>query len=249
MENKIKKVFINALSMTKNIEIDKKDIIRVGEECGLVIPPKTSKADVVAKIVDAGYYDKLYEAFSEFLYIPIWEVGDYFNINTDSILQLAELGVITDIPVEKEFYSRRSKDYYTANTYNIRILENYQKEDLKEKLRLANSGKGYKVRFETDTREEVQVFIDELSKVFKLSGHKVYERRNSGFNTYLDVKILNNSALEKNVLLEEIKTLKAKLKNQEKEYEEMHAKEIKLKNETIKELSKIIDQYGKESEK
>lgn len=243
MENKIKNVFIEALSMSKNEEIDKSEILKIGEECGIEIPVRTSKANVVAKIVDAGYYDKLYEAFSEFIYIPVWSVADYFGINSDDVLQLAELGIITETPAEKEFYSRRSKDYYTANTYNIRILENYQKEDLKEKLRLANSGKGYKVRFETDTEEEIQIFIDELSKVFKLSSHKVYERRNTGFNTYLDVKILNNSKLEKNVLLEEIKNLKAKLKNQEKEYEEMHAKEIKLKNETIKELLKIIEQY------
>ena len=252
MNDEIKKVFINALSMTKNVEIDKKDIIRVGEEYGLVIPHRTSKADVVAKIVNEGYFNKLYDAFSEFLYIPIWEVGDYFKINTDSVLQLAELGVITDIPVEKEFYNRRNKDYYTANTYNIRILENYEKEDLKEKLRLANSGKGFGIRMFTDTKEEANMLIDELGKIFKLAHPSIHARRNEGYHTYANVKVLNNSELEKNTLLEEIKKLKKQLEEDRTEYyniinknRDIFIQRIKSRDKKIAELEKELENRDK----
>lgn len=52
MEEQFKNVFIETLSMTKNEEIDKTDILKVGEEYGLAIPARTSKANVIAKIVE-----------------------------------------------------------------------------------------------------------------------------------------------------------------------------------------------------
>ena len=246
MNADIKNIFIEALAGTKNDEIDKVDIIRLAEECGIEISARTSKIRVINKIVEEGYYDRLYEAFSEFIYIPIWIVADFFKVNSDDILQLEKLGVITEIPATKEFYNRRSKEYYTANTYNIKILEHYKKDELQEILKSANSGNGYKLRIETDTEKEVKLLINELGKIFKLSEYKTYERRNMGFNTYLNIKILNNSELEKNTLLEDIQNLKMKIENEKNKYKknmELMRTLIDERNKKIMKLESELNQY------
>lgn len=252
MKQNIKDIFEETLGMTKNDEIDKSEIIKIGEKCNVEFSPRSSKVNIVSKIIEEGYYDKLYEAFSELLYIPVWTVADYFGINSEDVLQLEKLGIITEIPVAKEFYSRRNKEYYTANTYNISILEHYKKEDLKELLNKANSGKGYNIRIETDTKEEIQTLVDELEKVFRVGDRRVYSRRNVGYNTYFNVKILNNTELEKNALLEEIKETERKSREEisrlrkeyEKRIEELFFR-IHSREKTIIQLSKELDEYRK----
>lgn len=223
INEKIKNCFIKALQEPK--AFDKEDIKRVGEEIGLEFEKKASKEKVVSKIVDEGHFNRLYEAFEEFVYIPVWEVADFYNLNTDKIDKLQEIKVIKEEPVSKEFYSRRDKDYYTANTYNISILQNYTEEELKKAYTEAYEQDGYRTRIEAQTEEEIHNLINELNKNFKISKVDIYRKRNEGFHAYFTIKKLNNSKNEENAMLVEIQKLKNEIvelrKNNIKEKKEL----------------------------
>lgn len=245
MNDEFEKIFIDALSKTKNSEANKTDIIRLGEQYGLTIPSKTSKANVVAKIVEEGYFDELCEAFSKSLYIPVWKIANYYGVNSDDILQLQRLGVITESPIEKEFFNAKERQFYTANLYNIKIFK-HSKEEIQSALKIANSGDSYNIRVETDTKEEIEPLISELTKIFKINNHRIYDRRDGGFNTYISVKTLNNSELEKNVLVEEIQALKKELKDQEIALEKVHNRKISAMQRKIDNRDRKIKELKEE---
>lgn len=222
MNEKIESFFIKALQESK--VVDKDDIKRVGEETGLEFAKKISKEKVILQIVKEGHLDRLYEAFEEFIYIPSWEVADFYNINTDKVDKLQEIKVIKEEPVLKEFYSRKDKGYYTANTYSISVLQNYTEEELKTAYKQAYEQDGYRTRVEAQTEEEIHNLINELEKNFKISNLDIYSKRNEGFYAYFIIKKLNNSRNEENAMLVEIQ----KLKN---EITELRKKNIEEKKE------------------
>lgn len=221
MNNKIEDIFIEKLKKSENNVIDKEDIIRLGEEYGLVLNKRTAKSKIVDKIVCEGYLDRLIETFKEFIYIPAWEVGKFFNMNTSEINSLKALGVITEDTKEESFYSRVSKEYYYSDTYPINVLEDYTEQELKNSYNKAYKQDEFKVRIETKSEEEVQKIINEFKKVFIVDNDPaIYERREKGFNSYLKVKIANNTELEEMRYTKEIQKLKNELKEVENEFRE-----------------------------
>ena len=191
--------------------------------------------------MEEGYFDELYEVFSKVLYIPVWKIAKYYGVSGDDILQLQRLGIITEVPIEKEFYNKNDREYFTANLYNIKIFE-HTKEEIQSALNIANSGDSYNIRIETDTKEEIEPLINKIAQIFKIGNYRVYDRRDGGFNTYLSIKVLNNSELEKNVLMEEIQALKKELKDQEITLEKAHKREISIMQRKINNRDKKIEE-------
>lgn len=216
----VKEIFINRLKDSKN-EVSKDDILKVACEYGLELKPRTARDKIIDIIVEHGAYEKLYEYFCEFITFPFWEVADFYNMSSQQITRLKEIGVIKEQPIEKEFYSRQGKSYFKADTYPISIFD-YDEQALKQAYENAYGGDMYSFRIETKTKEEVKLLINILEKDFKVEySPKSYEHRNEqGFYTYIKVKLLNGTQEEQNRFLNEISDLKKKIKQNEEEYKQ-----------------------------
>lgn len=201
-----KKLFINAVNNCDNIKKD--DIVNLASECGLEISPRTAKLKIIDAIAE-DHFEKLFEYFNEFITIPYWEIADFYGVSSNKILSLKEIGFIKEEPIKKEFYSRRDKRYYDADTFPISVLS-YNKDELIKAYESAFGGATYKFRIETKTKEEVTDLISILGDIVKINDTPVSysHRNNDGFYTYFDVKTLNSSEYEANKLLLEIKKLK-----------------------------------------
>lgn len=218
-KNTVKEYFIEQLK-GKNSEVSKDDIIKCALECGLDVKARVSKIKVIDMILEYEYYDKLFEYFQEFITIPEWEVADYYNISTNKIKQLKLIGAIKEEPVMREFYSRSNRDYFTAATYPLSVL-NYEKEELIKAYNNAFGGDTYSLRIETKTKDQVSELNTILGKIFKMEkSPATYEHRNGdGYYNYFKVKLLNNSKEEENSLLVEISKLKEEKESIRKEYQ------------------------------
>lgn len=216
----IKEYFIDLLN-TKNSAVSKDDILNLALECGINIKPKLAKSKIIDMLIEHGYYDKLFEYFHEFIMIPSWEVADYYSISTNKINQLKAIGAIKEEPISKEFYSRKNREYFNADTYPLSVL-NYDKEKLIEAYNNAYGGNTHELRIETKTKDEVSKLINILKKIFKIEKTPVtYTHRNGdGYYSYFKVKLLNNSKEEENALLAEISRLKAEKEEIKKECQE-----------------------------
>lgn len=225
--------FIKALYYSKDVTKD--DILRVAEEIGLVVSNKRMAKDkLIREFINQDKFQQLCFNFKEFLYVPVWEVADYYNLNTEEVDKLAELGVIKEEPKEKGFWSQASKSEYTANTYPLEVLDNYTEEQLKEAYAAAYSNVGYNIRIETETREEADALIQEIDKVFEITRKpSYYNRRSHGLNTYFTVKKLNNSMLEKT-------RYRLELDKKEQEIKKLKAKHKEEKAEIIKRIGEIM---------
>lgn len=242
----IQDIFMAELGNSK--EIAKDDIIRLGEEYGITSNSREAKVKVIKKIVDAGYYERLFSTFQEFVYIPGWIIGDYLKLNSLQIDDLNRIGVITEQPKAREFYSRTARTNYEANTYPLSVLD-YDKDFLINAYNQAFKKDWFKIRLETETEEDVNNVVDELKKVVEVSeAINIYERRNEGFNTYLQIHLLNNSEFEGNKYLSEIQKLKNEIKKirieedqQRKDLEERYYKIFGVNN--FFELREIKEEY------
>lgn len=249
--------FLNALKYAKD-DISKEDIMRIGEERGVIFPKRISRDNVIDKIAEE-HFDSLYEAFSEFLYVPVWEIADFYNMSTEKINKLSELGVIKEEPKEKQFYSKSNKEYFTANTY---ALEAYD-YDVKALLEAYDEayGNGYRIRLETNTEEEVAGLVKSFDKIFEVTTSiDTYPHRNQdGYYSYFTIKKLNeNSELKKSAQRLEIDKLNEKIKKikteHKEEIEELKAKVVKelgIERFNTYELMGVkydLDKYRKEIE-
>ena len=219
---KIQEVFIEKLKKTTNDKIDKLDIISLGEFYGVKIDKRSSKVKVIDKIVSEGKFVMLYGRFSGKIYIPAWEVAKFYNVQNDVINSLKALNVITEETKEQTFYNKSNKDHYKLDTYPIEILERYKTEDLEKLYAEAYKQDEFKIRIETETEEEVRKIILELGKVFIIERDPaIYERREKGYNSYLKIKISNNTELEENRYMQEIQKLKIELRENFNKKEEV----------------------------
>lgn len=223
--------FTEALYYSKDVTKD--DILRIAEEIGLTVKNKRMAKDkLIKEFINQNKFEQLYINFKEFLYIPCWQVADHFNMNTEEIDRLAELGVIKEAPKEEQYWDKRSRGYYHANTYPLEVLDNYTEEELKLAYDTAYDNKGYNIRIETETKEEADMLICEMDKVFEITRNpKYYDRRTHGINTYFTIKKPNNSELEKaRYRLDVDKKDKEiqKLKSEHKEDKERLIKQIGL---------------------
>ena len=231
MKEVVKEIFINALRNSKNDLIDKEDIKRLGEEFGLTFTKRAAKSKIVDKIIKEGYYERLFETFSEFIYIPIWEVADYYKMNSDQIEELNKIGIIKEEFKEEEFYNRSSRRYYKAKMYPLSIF-NYDIVEIQEAYQRAYNPKNkFKFRLETETKEQVREIVELLSNIFEIcESPSIYEKRNNGYHSYFTVKKLNNSIEEETRLTYKIEELKGEIR--------------KVKEERNKNYVEIISKYS-----
>lgn len=206
-KDSIKEYFINHLA--NDSIVSKEDIVNFALECNIEINKRTAKAKIIDKIIDQGHYEKLFETFQEFITMPFWEVADFYGVQSNKIGKLKDIGFFKEEAIPKEFYSRRDKGYFTANTYPLSILD----YDIKELMKVydnAFGGSSHELRIETKTKEEVKELINILHKIFKMDKEPAtYAHRNdAGYYTYFKVKLLNNTEAEENLLLSEINDLK-----------------------------------------
>lgn len=225
-------LFLKALENSKDITKD--DVWRIAEEYGLSVPKRMAKSKII-DIIASEYLERLYEAFSEFIYIPVWEVAGFYGLTTEKINKLQELGVIKEHPKVEEFYNRSYKEYYNANTYPLSVLD-YNTENLDEAYNLAYGGHGYRLRVETKTTEEIEPIVTELKKVFDIAkAPDIYPHRNNdGYYSYLSIKQINNSNFKHNAY---------KLKINDLEDDIVKLKE-KHKAEIEKIKSKVAEHLG-----
>ena len=73
----------------------------------------------------------------------------------------------------------------------------------------------YKLRLGTKNKEDVQIIINELEKVFKVGEYDSYEHRNKqGYYSYFDIELMNNNEQAKiNRLQEEINRLESQIQS------------------------------------
>ena len=231
MKEELREIFINALRNSKNDLIDKEDIKRLGEEVGLTFTKRAAKSKIVDKIIEEGYYERLFEAFSEFIYVPIWEVADYYKMNSDQIEDLNKIGIIKEEYKEEEFYNRSSKGYYKAKMYPLTIF-NYDIAEIEESYQRAYNPKdNFRFRIETESKEQVEEVVKLLSNVFEIcESPSIYEKRNNGYLSYFTVKKLNNSIEEEKRLTYKIEELKNEIR--------------KVKEESNKHYEEAITRYS-----
>lgn len=251
MKKRIRDVFISYLKNSKNDLIDKEDIKRLGEEFGLTFAKREAKGKIVDKIIDEGYYERLFEEFSEFIYIPIWEVADYYKMNSDQIDGLNKIGIIKEEYKEEEFYSRNSKGYYKANMYPLSILTYDTEELILAYQRAYNTKNNFRFRIETESKEQVEEIVKILSNVFEIcESPSIYEKRNNGYYSYLVVKKLNNSTEEEKRLTYIIQELKNEIEKVKEERNKSNMEFISrysdiFETSNIFELKRIKREYDK----
>lgn len=229
-EEYIKDLFIKDISRAdaQGSHIKKDDIIRIAEEYGINFKPKEGKSTIVEKIINAGFYKRLFKDFKEFVYIPVWKVSGYYKLNNEQIDKLKEIGVITADVKKDSFYSKSSRSVVYYNKYSIDVF-NYTAEELLKAYNKAFGQEGFKVRIETKTEEEVNTIIELLSSIAIIKGVTSYEHRNQqGYYNYFTMELLNNSKVEGNRLLTEIEKLKAEI-NRIKEHNKEEIKEVNKK--------------------
>lgn len=235
MNSKLESIFLYNLINCNNSIIDKEEIVNVAEELSIDnISNKLSRTKLVNKIATSEEnIDKLYHYFSERLYIPIWIVADFYNTSSKAIEILDKLNIITEDSKEEEFWSRSHREYYTAKTYQISILENYNEDYLKEKYELANCSNGYKVRVEVSSEEDKDKFVEQLEKVFKINNLDMYNRISDEYYAYMTVNIINNSDIEKSYERLQISEMKAMYDKDIKKLTERYTRTIEKIKSTV----------------
>lgn len=215
----VEKYFLENLK--KDTTIAKDDILRIAEESGIAIKPRIARVKIIDQLVELGFYNKLFEYFNEFITIPSWEVADFYNISTAKVDKLRAIGTIKETAVKKEFYSRKDKGYFKADTYPLSVLT-YDAAELNKAYENAYGGDTYNLRIETKSKDEIPLITNELKKVFKIENEpNVYEHRNGdGLYSYFKIKLFNGSKEEENRYLLKIKELENKNEETKKDYQE-----------------------------
>lgn len=218
----IKKLFLEDIERqdSKGSHIMKEDIIRIAEEYGINFKPKEGKRTIINKIIQAGFYEELFNDFKEFIYIPVWKVAEFYKLNNEQINKLKEIGVITAEVKQDAFYSKDNRDYVYYNKYSLDVF-NYSPEGLLRAYNEAYGQEGFKVRIETKTEEELTPILELLKGIAIINNVKSHEHRNQqGYYNYFTMEILNNSEVEGNRLLKDIEKLKAEIKQLKEAHKE-----------------------------
>lgn len=231
-----RKIFLKALKKSENSEISKEDILRVAAEYGIDLPKRMAR-DKVIDIIAVERYEALESAFTEFLYVPSWEVADHYGLTSEKVDKLNDLGVIKEIAKYKEFYSRSSKQHFTARTYPLSSLE-YDEEKLKIAYDEAFGHNGYRLRVETKNEDEINLLLSEFDKIFEvIKTPDTYEQRNGeGFYHYFTISPISCSDFKKDALRLEIDKLKFKIEENKLEFDRRLKNVVKDESEHRKRL-------------
>lgn len=231
-------------------EVVKDDVVNFALECGLEFKKSISKEKIIQMIRREGFEERMYKEFSEFFYVPVWEVARIYKISTQKIAALTELEVIKENPVECEYSGRSGK--FKAMAYPIEVLA-YEPSYLLGEYDKAFTKDVFRMRLETKTEEEVKELIILLSKVFEVvQAPQSYEHRSEkGYYSYFNVRpIQNNQVAEKRLvqtnaeLQTEIARLNKELNNKQHQLRECY-EQIRKYDMDIR----FSDQYIELSEK
>lgn len=234
----IEQLFIENLKINigKNKPIAKDDIVRFAQEQGIKVGGKDSIASILERIDDNDLIDKLYNSFVKYIYIPSWKVAKYYNLESYQLEQLKQFNLIEADIKEGSFYSRESKCNVSYDLYPFNTLFKYNSEHLKELYNNTFNKPSYKLRLGTKTKEDVQIIINELEKVFKVGTYESYENRNKqGYYSYFDIELMNNNEQGTN-------TLQAKINRLQEEINSLKNENSKLQNKI--ECSTIKNERG-----
>lgn len=238
INEQIEQLFIENLKINigKNKPILKDDIVRFALEQGIKVGGKDSIASILERIDDNDLIDKLYNSFVKYIYIPSWKVAKYYNLESYQLEQLKQFNLIEADTKEGSFYSRESRCNISYDLYPFDTLFKYNSEHLKELYNKTFNKPSYKLRLGTKTKEDVQIIINELEKVFKVGTYESYENRNKqGYYSYFDIELMNNNERGTN-------TLQAKINRLESQIQSLKLENSKLQNKI--ECSTIKNERG-----
>lgn len=241
----IEQLFIENLKINigKNKPILKDDIVRFAQKQGIKVGGKDSIASILERIDDNDLIDKLYNSFVKYIYIPSWKVAKYYNLESYQLEQLKQFNLIEADIKEGSFYSRESKCNVSYDLYPFNTLFKYNSEHLKELYNNTFNKPSYKLRLGTKTKEDVQIIINELEKVFKVGTYESYENRNKqGYYSYFDIELMNNNEQGTNALQAKINRLESQIQSLMQQYEMLEVEKKKLQNKI--ECSTIKNERG-----
>lgn len=233
INEQIEKLFIENLKINigKNKPILKDDIIRFAQEQGIKVGGKDSIATILERIDDNDLIDKLYNAFIEYIYIPSWKVAKYYGLESYQLEQLKQFNLIEADTKEGSFYSRESRCNISYDLYPFNTLFKYNSEQLKELYNNTFNRPTYKLRLGTKTKEDVQIIINELEKVFKVGTYESYENRNKqGYYSYFDIELMNNNEQGTNTLQAKINSLERQIQSLKIENNDLISKNKSLES-------------------
>ncbi|MFR5747072.1 MAG: hypothetical protein ACLUEA_06205 [Romboutsia timonensis] len=234
----IEQLFIENLKINigKNKPIAKDDIVRFAQEQGIKVGGKDSIASILERIDDNDLIDKLYNSFVEYIYIPSWKVAKYYGLESYQLEQLKQFNLIEADTKEGSFYSRESRCNISYDLYPFDMLFKYNSEQLKDLYNKTFNKPSYKLRLGTKNKEDVQIIINELEKVFKVGTYESYENRNKqGYYSYFDIELMNNNEQSTN-------TLQTKINELESQIQSLKLENSKLQNKI--ECSTIKNERG-----
>ena len=238
INEQIEQLFIENLKINigKNKPILKDDIVRFALEQGIKVGGKDSIASILERIDDNDLIDKLYNSFVKYIYIPSWKVAKHYGLESYQLEQLKQSNLIEADTKEGSFYSRESRCNISYDLYPFDTLFKYNSEHLKELYNKTFNKPSYKLRLGTKTKEDVQIIINELEKVFKVGTYESYENRNKqGYYSYFDIELMNNNERGTN-------TLQAKINRLESQIQSLKLENSKLQNKI--ECSTIKNERG-----
>lgn len=238
----IEQLFIENLKINigKNKPIAKDDIVRFAQEQGIKVLGKDSIASILEKIDDNDLIDKLYNSFVEYIYIPSWKVAKHYGLESYQLEQLKQFNLIEADTKEGSFYSRESRCNVSYDLYPFDMLFKYNSEHLKELYNKTFNKPSYKLRLGTKNKEDVQIIINELEKVFKVGTYESYENRNKqGYYSYFDIELMNNNEQGTNTLQTKINELESQIQSLMLKYEQLMQQYEMLEVEKKKLQNKI----------
>lgn len=227
INEQIEQLFIENLKINigKNKPILKDDIVRFAQEQGIKVLGKDSIASILEKIDDNDLIDKLYNAFIEYIYIPSWKVAKHYGLESYQLEQLKQFNLIEADTKEGSFYSRESRCNISYDLYPFDMLFKYNSEQLKDLYNKTFNKPTYKIRLGTKTKEDVQIIINELEKVFKVGTYESYENRNNqGYYSYFDIELMNNNEQSTNTLQTKIDSLQEEINSLKNENSKLQNK-------------------------
>ena len=199
MDDRKLQIFIKALGKCPNAVVDKEEIVSIAKELGLNVGGRIAKTKLTEELYTEGYGEKLYNLFSNRIYIESWLVGQFYGLKSEMINDLKRINVITEEVKQEQRWSAENKSYYTVTSYPLSVL-NYDKEILKTSWHLGFGENSVRLRIDyLKSEEQLNRIVEDLDKVFEITRkadiYKDFETNN--LNAYINIKPLNSSEFEK----------------------------------------------------
>lgn len=207
--------------------VSKDDIVNFAEEYGLEFPKRIAKSKLLDMIFeDPVMEDKFYSYFGEYIPISIFEIEEHLHLERRQIYDLAKLEVIKVVGKTKKGY-----DLYSIET--LSMTKQQLKQIWEDKFQ-----KGFnKILVNLKTKEELEPFVEHLSKTFEVGMvSKPFPNQygDTNYAAFVTVRALDlipqqdSSVDEEMYQYKENLRLKTQLATQKEEIEELREKVHKL---------------------